>query len=98
MSTPPERIPATATDRNQAEEALRRNAEALAALVERSPLGIYTVDSEFRIRNASTGAMPAFRNVQPLIGRAFGEVMPILWPESFAAEAVRIFRHTLETC
>ena len=96
MSTPPERIPA-ATDRNQAEEALRRNAEALAALVERSPLGIYTVDSQFRIRNVSAGAMPAFRNVQPLIGRDFGEVMRILWPESFASEAVRIFRHTLET-
>ena len=97
MSTPPERIPATATDRNQAEEALRRNAEALAAIVERSPLGIYTVDSQFRIRNVSAGAMPAFRNVQPLIGRDFGEVMRILWPESFASEAVRIFRHTLET-
>ena len=97
MSTPPERIPAKATDRNQAEEALRRNAEALAALVERSPLGIYTVDSQFRIRNVSAGAMPAFRNVQPLIGRDFGEVMRILWPESFASEAVRIFRHTLET-
>jgi PAS domain S-box-containing protein len=97
MSTPPERIPAVATDRNQAEEALHRNAEALAALVERSPLGIYTVDSQFRIRNVSAGAMPAFRNVQPLIGRDFGEVMRILWPESFASEAVRIFRHTLET-
>jgi PAS domain S-box-containing protein len=97
MSTPPERIPAAATDRNQAEEALRRNAEALAALVERSPLGIYTVDSQFRIRNVSAGAMPAFRNVQPLIGRDFGQVMRILWPESFASEAVRIFRHTLET-
>jgi PAS domain S-box-containing protein len=97
MSTPPERIPTTATDRNQAEEALRRNAEALAAIVERSPLGIYTVDSQFRIRNVSAGAMPAFRNVQPLIGRDFGEVMRILWPESFASEAVRIFRHTLET-
>ena len=97
MSTPPERIPAAATDRNQAEEVLRRNAEALAALVERSPLGIYTVDSQFRIRNVSAGAMPAFRNVQPLIGRDFGEVMRILWPESFASEAVRIFRHTLET-
>jgi PAS domain S-box-containing protein len=97
MSTPPERIPTAATDRNQAEEALRRNAEALAAIVERSPLGIYTVDSQFRIRNVSAGAMPAFRNVQPLIGRDFGEVMRILWPESFASEAVRIFRHTLET-
>jgi signal transduction histidine kinase len=97
MSTHPDYNPAFATDRQQAEEALRRNAEAFAALVEQAPLGIYTVDSQFRVRNVSAGAMPAFRNVQPLIGRDFGEVMRILWPESFAGEAVRIFRHTLET-
>jgi signal transduction histidine kinase len=97
MSTLPEHIPAAATDRKEAEDALRRNAEAFAALVEQAPLGIYTVDSKFRIRNVSAGAMPAFRNVEPLIGRDFGEVMRILWPESFASEAIRIFRHTLET-
>lgn len=97
MSRPPEHIPVTASDGKQAEEALRRNAEAFAALVEQAPLGIYTVDSQFRIKNVSAGAMPAFRNVEPLIGRDFAEVMRILWPESFASEAVRIFRHTLET-
>ncbi len=97
MSTPLEDISAAASDRKQGEEALRRNAEAFAALVEQAPLGIYTVDSKFRVRNVSAGAMPAFRSVQPLIGRDFGEVMRILWPESFASEAIRIFRHTLET-
>ena len=50
MSTPPECSPAAAADRMQTEEALLRNAEALAALVEQSPLGIYTVDSQFRVR------------------------------------------------
>ncbi len=85
------------TEHKQSEEALRRNAETFAALVEQSPLGIYTVDSQFRIRNVSAGAMPAFRNVQPLIGRDFGEAMRILWPEPFASDAIRIFRHTLET-
>ena len=85
------------TSQKQAEEALRRNAETFAALVEQSPLGIYTVDLQFRISNVSAGAMPAFRNVQPLIGRDFGEVMRILWPEPFASEAIQIFRHTLET-
>ena len=77
MSTHPDYNPAFATDRQQAEEALRRNAEAFAALVEQAPLGIYTVDSQFRVRNVSAGAMPAFRNVQPLIGRDFAEVMRI---------------------
>ncbi len=85
------------TSQIEAEESLRRNAETFAALVEQSPLGIYTVNSQFRIRNVSAGAMPAFRNVRPLIGRDFGEVMRILWPESFASEAIGIFRRTLET-
>ena len=96
----PSHIIALVTDitaRKEAEEALRRNAETFANLVEQSPLGIYTVDSQFRLRNVSAGAMPAFRNVQPLIGRDFGEVMRILWPEPFANEAIRIFRHTLAT-
>ena len=97
MSTPTEHIPAAVAGREQVEEALRRNAEAFAALVEQAPLGIYTVDSQFRIRNVSAGAMPAFRNVQQLIGRDFAEVMRILWPESFASEAIRIFQHTLKT-
>ena len=96
----PSHIIALVTDitaRKEAEEALRRNAETFANLVEQSPLGIYTVDSHFQLRNVSAGAMPAFRNVQPLIGRDFGEVMRILWPEPFANEAIRIFRHTLAT-
>jgi PAS domain S-box-containing protein len=97
LSTPTELILAAATAGREAEEALRRNAEAFAALVEQAPLGIYTVDSKFRIRNVSAGAMPAFRSVRPLIGRDFGEAMRILWPEPFAGEAIAIFRHTLET-
>ncbi len=85
------------THEKQAEQALRRNAETFATLVEQSPLGIYSVDSQFRIRHVSAGAMPAFRNVQPLIGRDFAEVMHTLWPDSFANEAIQIFRRTLET-
>jgi PAS domain S-box-containing protein len=97
MSAPSEPIPDAGNDPTQSGEALQRNAEALAAIVEQSPLGVYTVDSEFRVRNVSVGAMPAFRNVHPLIGRDFAEVMRILWPESFASQAIKIFRHTLET-
>ncbi|WP_309007557.1 ATP-binding protein [Pelagicoccus sp. SDUM812005] len=85
------------TKRKQAEEALRRNAETFAALVEQSPLGIYTVDSNFKVAHVSVGAMPAFRSVDPLIGRDFAEIMHILWPEPFAEEAISLFRHTLKT-
>lgn len=81
----------------ESEARQRSLAETFGSLVEQSPFGIYTVDSEFRLRNVSAGAMPAFRNLQPAIGRDFGEVMRTLWPEPFASEAIRIFRRTLET-
>ncbi len=91
------RFAGIAIDRRRAQEALRRSARTFAMLVEQSPLGIYTVDADFRVANVSVGAHPAFRNVQPVIGRDFAEVMHTLWPEKFADEAIRIFRHTLET-
>ena len=78
-------------------EALRRSAETFTALVEQSPLGIYTVDADFRIKDVSAGARAVFRNVQPLIGRDFAEAIRLIWIEPFASEAIRLFRHTLET-
>ncbi|WP_425400159.1 PAS domain S-box protein [Aeoliella sp.] len=95
---------ALAMDRIQSEQSLRdsqesfrRSAETFAALVEESPLGIYTVDSEFKIKHASAGSAPAFQNIQPVIGRDFAEVMHAIWPAEFADEAIRLFRRTLET-
>lgn len=85
------------TERKRAEEALVRHAETFTRLVDQSPFGIYIVDSEFRIVRVSEGAVPAFSNVEPLVGRDFAEAMHILWPEPFASEAVAIFRHTLAT-
>lgn len=76
---------------------LRRRVHAFASLVEEARFGIYTVDSDFCLRNVSVGALPAFSSVHPLIGRNFEEVMRIVWVEPFASEAIRIFRHTLET-
>ncbi|MEO6423110.1 MAG: response regulator, partial [Candidatus Nitrotoga sp.] len=90
----------TATDvtlRKAAQEAQRRSAETFATLIEQSPLGIYVVDSQFRISLASLGSKPAFQNVQPVIGRDFGEVMHAIWPAPFAEEAIALFRHTLAT-
>ncbi len=83
--------------RKAAEEAQRRSAETFAALVEQSPLGIYVVDSQFRIAQVSDGAHHAFQNVQPAIGRDFSEVMHTIWPKPFANEVIGIFRHTLQT-
>jgi len=39
----------------------------------------------------------AFKNVSPVIGRDFTEVVNIIWPESVAESIVSIFRHTLNT-
>jgi PAS domain S-box-containing protein len=69
----------------------------LAGVVNSAPFGIYVVDEQFRVHSVNDEAQLAFANVRPLIGRDFGEAMRVLWPESFAAEAVRRFRHTLDT-
>lgn len=71
--------------------------ETFRQLVEGSPFGIYTVDCDLRIAHVSEGARKAFAGVDDLIGRDLGEALRVLWPEAFAAEAVKRFRHTLET-
>ncbi|MGI5940074.1 MAG: SpoIIE family protein phosphatase [Thermoleophilia bacterium] len=86
------------TERKQAEERLRRSSETFAKLIENNPMGIYVVDSDFKIRNASLGARRAFRNVPPpLIGTPLDICLHTMWPEPFAGETIGHFRHTLDT-
>jgi PAS domain S-box-containing protein len=86
------------TARKTAELQRHQTQEAFAKLVENAPYGVYVVDSEFRIALTDPGSRTeAFRNVDPLDGRDFGEVMRILWPEPLASQIIAIFRHTLET-
>lgn len=85
------------SERKAAVDALRASHDTFRSLVEQSPFGIYTVDADFRLAHVSKGAQPAFENVRPLIGRDFDEALHILWPEPFASDAIRKFRHTLET-
>ncbi|MAT16516.1 MAG: hypothetical protein CMJ46_14745, partial [Planctomyces sp.] len=85
------------TQSKQTADILRRDAETFVSLVEESPLGIYTVDSEFKIRNISAGARSIFENVDPLIGRDFSEAVRIIWPEPCATGVIQAFQHTLET-
>jgi PAS domain S-box-containing protein len=89
-----------AEERRRGEELqkIRQAAATFAELVERSPFGIYVVDSDFRVANTNAGSRDgAFRNVRPVLGRDFDEVMRVLWPEPVAAEIVGHFRHTLES-
>jgi PAS domain S-box-containing protein len=61
------------------------------------PFGSCMVDSQFRLCWASDGALAIFRGSELLIGRDFGEIARLVWPEPFATEAIGRFRHTLAT-
>lgn len=85
------------SDRKAAIEALHKSHDTFRSVVERSPLGIYTVDADFRFAHASLGTRAAFRDIDPLIGRDFAEVVRQVWPEPFSEDVISRFRHTLAT-
>ena len=85
------------SDRKRAEQSMEASEERFRNLVDDAPFGIYIVDSRFRIARMNASAKPAFRNVEPLIGRDFGEAMRILWPDPVADEFIAAFRRTMET-
>jgi PAS domain S-box-containing protein len=85
------------TQRKQTEELLRRNEALLASLVAKAPAGMYVVNSKFRLIQANPTACAAFRNVHPLLGRDFKEVLRAVWPPRVAEQLSRRFRHTLRT-
>ena len=67
-------------------------------LLNRAPLGVYLVGSDFRIREVNPAAMPAFGDIPGgLVGRDFEQIIHILWEKQYADETVKIFKHTLET-
>jgi PAS domain S-box-containing protein len=84
-------------ERRRADEAIRTREAQLQILFETSPLGIYLVDADFRIRQVNATAAPVFSQIPDLIGRDFDEVLHRLWSREYADEIVRIFRRTLET-
>lgn len=84
-------------DLKDAELKLLAARDTFQQLVDRSPFGIYAVDSDFRLAQVSDGAQKVFENVRPLIGRDFAEVLRSIWPEPFASDAIARFRHTLAT-
>ena len=85
------------TVRKWTEEAVRRRTAQFETLLNEAPLGVYLVDSDFRIVAVNPTALPTFGDIPDLIGRDFAEVMHILWPKEYANEVVARFRHTLET-
>ena len=85
------------TERKQMEAAQQANNARFETLFNSSPVGIYLVDAEMRIRLLNQQARPVFGDIGALIGRDFVEVIHILWPPAIADEIVVHFRHTLET-
>jgi two-component sensor histidine kinase len=84
-------------ERQHAEEALRHRAAQHETLLNQSPLGVYLIDSEFRIQEVNPVAAPVFGDIPNLIGRDFDEVIHILWEGNYADGVARLFRHTLAT-
>lgn len=85
------------TERKRAEDVSRQNAFLFAKIIEQAPGGVYVVDSQLRVREVNTEALPVFANVHPLVGRELGEVLQILWGPEIGRQCTDIFRHTLET-
>jgi PAS domain S-box-containing protein len=79
-------------------ELARLRGAQFETLFNRIPLGVYIVDSDFRICEVNPVALPVFGNIPGgVFGRDFEEIIRILWEKEYADEVVAIFRHTLET-
>jgi PAS domain S-box-containing protein len=84
--------------RQESARNLQHRTAQFETLLNRAPLGVYLVGSDFRIREVNPAAMPAFGDIPGgLVGRDFEEIIHILWEKQYADETVEIFKHTLET-
>jgi PAS domain S-box-containing protein len=84
--------------RQEATRDLEYRRAQFETLFNQAPIGIYLVDSEFRLREVNPTALPTFGDIPGgVIGRELGEIMHILWPKHYAEQVVNIFRHTLQT-
>jgi len=83
--------------RRESQQALARRTAQFEAVVSASPLGVFLVDSRFRILEINPTTRAAGGNIPALIGANLDKVLHILWPKPNADELVRRFRHTLET-
>ncbi len=85
------------TGRRQADALRWRSEAAFATLIEHAPFAVFVVDAAGRLRTVNRGADALFRGIEPLLGRAFAEIAPMVWPGPVAGEVVRQFQHTLAT-
>ena len=76
---------------------IKQRSAQLETLFNAAPIGVYVVDSEFRLAAVNSAARVRFGDIPNLIGRDFDEVMHLLRPKARADEIVRLYRTTLET-
>jgi signal transduction histidine kinase/CheY-like chemotaxis protein len=89
--------PVTVDDTAPRGDATSAGGERFDSLVHDAPIGIYLVDSDFRLAEVNAAALPVFGDVGDPIGRDFEEVVRIIWPPSVAEAVLAIFRHTMAT-
>lgn len=82
---------------SQQREWYQASYDQLSAIINNSPLRVFLVDSQLRIRQINNKARLAFGNGENLIGRELGELMANLWSPLVASQVIARFRHTLET-
>jgi PAS domain S-box-containing protein len=85
------------SERKQAERALHHNEALFSSLVAQAPVGVYVVNARFQLQQVNPTALPLFKNVDPLLGRDFSEIIQVLWPKRVADQVVKHFRYTLKT-
>ncbi|HVF69320.1 MAG TPA: GAF domain-containing protein [Xanthomonadales bacterium] len=88
---------AQSLERARIDEALRIGKAQLQGLLDQTPMGVYLIDADFRIRAVNPIAKPVFGEIPDLIGRDFAEVIHSLWSKEYADEIIQLFRHTLKT-
>ena len=69
-------------ERCQIDTLLKRNHDTFVRMIENAPFGVYVVNEKLQICQVSKQSLQTFKNIDPLIGRDFGEVMHILWYET----------------
>jgi len=85
-----------AVQRARAEHALREQGALLQSVFAAAPIGVYTVDADFRISMVNAVARPAFARIpDEVVGRDFAEVARLLREPAVADEVIGAFRHTL---
>jgi PAS domain S-box-containing protein len=76
------------TERKRSEEAVRQANETLRAVIETSPLAIYTLDQEGVVRTWNSSAQQMFGYTQE---EAVGNLLPVIFPEEMSSFHRRLY-------